>query len=164
MYLNNLALVFADLGRRTQAEPLLRRAITITETAYGRDHPTVATYRKNLNLLRSRLAQVRYTEPASPGALGNRTQPTRSVADEYETYVPATDPIPPRAARKRPTRRVVDEYEDYLPDTQLADDRPNAQPNAQPNARPNARPRRATALRRFLTRILPPDRGPTTPN
>ncbi len=46
--LNNLALIWQDLGQPDQARPLAERALSITEAAYGPDHPTVRITRANL--------------------------------------------------------------------------------------------------------------------
>ena len=46
--LNNLALIWRDLGQPGQARPLAERALGIAEATYGPDHPTVATLRNNL--------------------------------------------------------------------------------------------------------------------
>jgi hypothetical protein len=49
--LNNLAVLYKDQGRYAEAEPLYRRALTITETALGPTHPTVAIRLDNLAAL-----------------------------------------------------------------------------------------------------------------
>ena len=46
--LNTLATILRDLGDLAAARPLAQRALTITETAYGPDHPDVATHRDKL--------------------------------------------------------------------------------------------------------------------
>ena len=49
--LNNLALIWRDLGEPGTARPLAERALAITEAAYGPDHPTVGILRANLTAL-----------------------------------------------------------------------------------------------------------------
>jgi tetratricopeptide (TPR) repeat protein len=46
--LNNLAVLYKNQGRYTDAEPLYRRSLTIEEKALGPDHPAVATSLSNL--------------------------------------------------------------------------------------------------------------------
>jgi tetratricopeptide (TPR) repeat protein len=46
--LNNLALTYKSLARYTDAEPLSRRAIEISEKVLGKDHPDVGTGYNNL--------------------------------------------------------------------------------------------------------------------
>ncbi len=58
--LNNLAVVYEDLGRYAEAEPLYNRALAIREKALGPDHPRVATSLNNLALLYH--AQGKYAE------------------------------------------------------------------------------------------------------
>ena len=49
--LNNLALIWQDLGEPGKARPLAERALAITEAAYGPDHPDVGTRLNNLALI-----------------------------------------------------------------------------------------------------------------
>jgi CHAT domain-containing protein/Tfp pilus assembly protein PilF len=49
--LNNLAFLYRDQGRLTDAEPLLQRSSAIFEKALGRDHADVATSLNNLGFL-----------------------------------------------------------------------------------------------------------------
>ncbi|MGA2964596.1 MAG: tetratricopeptide repeat protein [Terriglobales bacterium] len=49
--LNSLALSLTNAGDYADAEPLYRRALTISENALGADHPHVATYLSNLGSL-----------------------------------------------------------------------------------------------------------------
>jgi tetratricopeptide (TPR) repeat protein len=58
--LNNLASLYQNQGRLTEAEPLLQRALAIREKALSRDNPEVATFLNNLALLYH--AQGRYAE------------------------------------------------------------------------------------------------------
>ena len=46
--LNNLALLYLDQGRYADAEPLIKRALAISEKALGPDHPGLATDLNNL--------------------------------------------------------------------------------------------------------------------
>ena len=46
--LSNLALLLKDTNRLSDAEPLLRRALTIMEASYGEDHPNVGIALMNL--------------------------------------------------------------------------------------------------------------------
>ncbi|WP_081402860.1 tetratricopeptide repeat protein [Scytonema hofmannii] len=48
---NNLALLYDDQGRYSEAEPLLQKALSIAELSLGVDHPSTATIRENLKLL-----------------------------------------------------------------------------------------------------------------
>jgi len=57
---NNLAFLYRDQGRHTDAEPLLQRSLTILEKAFGGDHPEVANALCNLGQLYE--DQGRYTE------------------------------------------------------------------------------------------------------
>ncbi len=45
--LNNLALLFYDQGKYTEAEPLYQRALAILEKALGPDHPDLVTGLEN---------------------------------------------------------------------------------------------------------------------
>jgi tetratricopeptide (TPR) repeat protein len=58
--LNNLAMVFSELGRYVEAEPLYKRSVAIYEQALGPDHINVANSVNNLALLYQ--AQGRYTD------------------------------------------------------------------------------------------------------
>ncbi|MFM6272300.1 MAG: tetratricopeptide repeat protein, partial [Dolichospermum sp.] len=58
--LNNLALLYNNQGRYTEAEPLYIRALSIYEQQLGENHPYVATSLNNLALLYDN--QGRYTE------------------------------------------------------------------------------------------------------
>ncbi len=46
--LNNLAVLYRDQGKYTEAEPLYQRALAIWEKALGPEHPNVATSLNNL--------------------------------------------------------------------------------------------------------------------
>ena len=47
MTLNNLAVLYKDMGRYAEAEPLYQRALTIFAQALGPTHPKVVTCRQN---------------------------------------------------------------------------------------------------------------------
>ena len=46
--LNNLATLYGDQGKYTEAEPLYKRALKIQENTLGKDHPDVATLLENI--------------------------------------------------------------------------------------------------------------------
>jgi tetratricopeptide (TPR) repeat protein len=48
VFCNNLAELYVDTGRYGEAEPLYERALGITETAHGPDHPLLALRVNNL--------------------------------------------------------------------------------------------------------------------
>ncbi len=45
--MRNVAVVYEDLGRYAEAEPLYKRALAIREKALGPEHPSVATSLEN---------------------------------------------------------------------------------------------------------------------
>ncbi|MDF5717320.1 MAG: tetratricopeptide repeat protein [Rhizonema sp. NSF051] len=49
---NFLALLYKDQGQYSDAEPLLKKALSIAELSLGVDHPHTATVRKNRKFLR----------------------------------------------------------------------------------------------------------------
>jgi len=49
---NNLALLYSDQGRYTDAEPLYIKALEIAERSLGVNHPNTITIRENLQFLR----------------------------------------------------------------------------------------------------------------
>ncbi len=49
--LNNLAVLYKNQGRYTEAEPLYKRALAIFEKALGPEHPSVATSLENYAVL-----------------------------------------------------------------------------------------------------------------
>ncbi len=61
--LSNLAMARWGLGRPDQAEPLLRRSLTIGEATYGPDHPEVGTRLNNLAAVLRDLEQPDQAEP-----------------------------------------------------------------------------------------------------
>jgi tetratricopeptide (TPR) repeat protein len=67
--LNNLALIWRDLGEPGTARPLADRALAITEAAYGPDHPDVATRLNNLALIWQDLGKPGTARPLTERAL-----------------------------------------------------------------------------------------------
>jgi len=61
--LNNLALLYENLGRYSEAEPLYKRSLTIREKAHGKDHPNVGTTLNNLASLYQTLGRYAEVEP-----------------------------------------------------------------------------------------------------
>ena len=85
--LNNLAVLYRDLGRYEAAEPLFKRALAIDEKALGPDHPDVAV---SLN----HLAGLYHAQAA-----------TRKLWITFAERRPSTVPAPNgRARRTRPAR------------------------------------------------------------
>ena len=72
--LNNLALLYADLGRDAEAEPLYKRAIAIQEKIGGLNSPAVATELNNLAALYQRQERYGEAEPLFKRALAIREQ------------------------------------------------------------------------------------------
>jgi len=58
--LNNLALLYRNQGRYTEAEALYKRALAIAKKVFGFDHPKLSIYQNNLALLYKN--QSRYAE------------------------------------------------------------------------------------------------------
>ncbi len=67
--LNNLATVYSDLGRYSEAEPLYIRALEITEKALGPEHPDVGNRLNNLAGVYSDLGRYSEAEPLYNRAL-----------------------------------------------------------------------------------------------
>ena len=53
--LNNLAVLYDDEGKYTEAEPLYQLSLAIRENALGPDHPDTKSVRSNLESLRARI-------------------------------------------------------------------------------------------------------------
>ena len=70
--LNNLALLYGDLGRDAEAEPLLRRAIAILEKVHGLDSTAGAPELNNLAALYQRQERYADAEPLFKRALAIR--------------------------------------------------------------------------------------------
>ena len=70
--LNNLALLYADLGRAAEAEPLYKRAIGIQEKVRGLDSAEVAPELNNLAALYQRSERYAEAEPLFKRALAIR--------------------------------------------------------------------------------------------
>jgi tetratricopeptide (TPR) repeat protein len=67
--LNNLAGLLQATNRLAEAEPLMRRALTIDEASYGNDHPNVATALNNLAQLLQATNRIVEAEPLMRRAL-----------------------------------------------------------------------------------------------
>ena len=67
--LNNLALIWRDLGQPERARPLAEQALAITEAAYGPDHPTVGAALNNLAFIWRDLGQPERARPLAERAL-----------------------------------------------------------------------------------------------
>jgi tetratricopeptide (TPR) repeat protein/energy-coupling factor transporter ATP-binding protein EcfA2 len=67
--LNNLCLLYIDMSRYAEAEPLIRHALTISEKVLGCDHPNVATELNNLALLLINTHRYAEAEPLMRRAL-----------------------------------------------------------------------------------------------
>ena len=61
--LNNLAILYREMGRYAEAEPLYRRSLEIREKQLGRDHPDVAGSLNNLANLYSDMGRYAEAEP-----------------------------------------------------------------------------------------------------
>ena len=61
--LNNLAALYATQGQYTQAEPLYKRSLEISEKALGANHPTVASSLENLAALYKKTDRAALAEP-----------------------------------------------------------------------------------------------------
>ncbi len=66
---NSVASTLYELGRYSEAEPLMRRALQIDETSYGPDHPTVAIDLNNLAQLLKDTNRLTEAEPLMRRAL-----------------------------------------------------------------------------------------------
>jgi tetratricopeptide (TPR) repeat protein len=67
--LNDLAILLAETNRRSEAEPLYRRALAIDEKSYGPDNPETATILNNLAVLLAEPNQRGEAEPLFRRAL-----------------------------------------------------------------------------------------------
>ena len=67
--LNNLGLLYYNLGEYAKAEPLYKRALGISEKALGPDHPSVALGLYNLGSLYDTLGDYEKAEPLYKRAL-----------------------------------------------------------------------------------------------
>ncbi len=56
--LNNLAVLYTDMGRYAEAEPLHQRSLAIREKALGPEHPEVATSLENYAALLRQTARA----------------------------------------------------------------------------------------------------------
>ncbi|HTO64693.1 MAG TPA: CHAT domain-containing tetratricopeptide repeat protein [Bradyrhizobium sp.] len=69
--LNNLAQLYADLGRDADVEPLQKRALAIMENVVGLDSPDIAPEMNNLAALYQRQGRFAEAEPLFKRALAN---------------------------------------------------------------------------------------------
>ncbi|MFN9827560.1 MAG: tetratricopeptide repeat protein, partial [Planctomyces sp.] len=67
--LNNLANLLRDTNRPSEAEPLYRRLLAISESSYGPNHPQVAICLNNLALLLCDTNRLTDAEPLSRRAV-----------------------------------------------------------------------------------------------
>ena len=68
-HLNNLAALLQATNRLAEAEPLMRRALTIDEQNFGKDHPNVAIDLNNLAALLQATNRLAEAEPLMRRAL-----------------------------------------------------------------------------------------------
>ena len=61
--MNNLAALYIREGRTSEGETLLKRALSIRQTAFGPDHPDVGNSLNNLAALYSREGRYSEAEP-----------------------------------------------------------------------------------------------------
>jgi CHAT domain-containing protein len=67
--LNNLAVLYQEMGNYSQAEPLYQRALAIYEKMLGKEHPSVAQSLNNLAELYRNIGNYSQTEPLLQRAL-----------------------------------------------------------------------------------------------
>ena len=67
--LNNLALFLKAINRNNEAEPMMRRALSINETSFGSEHPTVAIQYNDLAMLRNDTNRIDEAVPMMSKAL-----------------------------------------------------------------------------------------------
>ena len=56
--LNNLAVLYYDMKRYADAEPLMAEALRIFEATLPPEHPSIAASRRDLELIRAKLAEM----------------------------------------------------------------------------------------------------------
>src|SRR5262249_29415424 len=78
--LDNLALLYWDMGDYARAEPLFREALAITKTAVGTDHPNYATSLKYLAVLYHAMGDYARAEPLFREALAITSSFTRGTS------------------------------------------------------------------------------------
>ena len=81
--LNNLALLYHNLGRYSEAEPLHTQAMGIRKARLGEEHPDFATSLNNLALLYESIGQYAEAEPFYRKALGIRKTQRGEGHPEY---------------------------------------------------------------------------------
>ena len=87
--LNNLAVLYCETGQYEQAEPLLKRGLSIADSAYGPDHPDTAwTLSNYAALLRAtgRKREAKQVEKQAQSILDRyaRTNPRQPIVDVSE--------------------------------------------------------------------------------
>ena len=80
--LNNLALLYKSLGKYAQADPLLRRALTIQEKALGTEHSQVATVFENYAVLLHRLNRDAEADKMEARAKAIRAKHAQEIPQE----------------------------------------------------------------------------------
>ncbi len=78
--LNNLAGLYDNQGRYSEAEPLLQEALAMSKRVLGDEHPDVATSLNNLALLYDNQGRYSEAEPLYQEALAMRK---RVLGDEH---------------------------------------------------------------------------------
>jgi tetratricopeptide (TPR) repeat protein len=76
---NQLGLLFSAKARYAEAEPLMRRALAITEASYGPDHPVVAKRLNNLASLLHTTNRIAEAEPLYRRAGARWPSPRRAT-------------------------------------------------------------------------------------
>jgi hypothetical protein len=56
MALNNLAILYIQQGKLTQAQPLCDRALTTLQSIFGKNHPNIIQVRRTITQLRYKLS------------------------------------------------------------------------------------------------------------
>jgi hypothetical protein len=78
--------LLGDTNRLSEAEPLYRRALTISEKSYGPDHPEVARDLNDLASLLTVTNRLSEAEPLYRRALGNMAQFTRATGHQHPNF------------------------------------------------------------------------------
>jgi tetratricopeptide (TPR) repeat protein len=89
--LNNLAQLLHATNRLSEAEPLMRRALSIDEASYGPDHPSVATRLNNLALLLDATNRPLEAEPLYRRAAQILTDFTQKTRHDHPNLQAAID-------------------------------------------------------------------------
>jgi Tfp pilus assembly protein PilF len=100
--LNNLGVVWGDLGQPAKALEVFERALRILEGAYGPDHPQVAATLSNLGAVWSNLGQ-----PAKAHEVFERA--LRILHAHFPSGHPLTDEVADNLRRVAPDVIVLDD-------------------------------------------------------